>query len=249
MTGKTRPPTAAELRDIYTGGERTLEDEQRALRDDLRNGILDDLLTDEDEAKGDEVSQPTGNPAEERSAVRVPDVIMHVLESRDRQELIDLAEMLHRQRSSGRVLTLVFHTPVGDAKCDVGWCSIRAERLEDAKEMLFVKVRSDASNFAPNPGSRLEISFAQYPGRLSVTCLTAPQQLYPGIDLMCFLPDSYAMEKNGKLRKGAPSVVSGRPSDDVDDRGEPIISGENADDEDDETADIRTDVSFDVARV
>lgn len=129
-------------------------------------------------------------------------------------------------------LTLVFHTPIGDVRTSVNWSSHPPDNLSRARDLLLILVRTSAATFSPNPGSDLEISFAEYPDRprLKVTCLAPPMKLYAGVgvDLLCFLPHSEAVEKTGQLKEGAPSVVSGRPSTRVDEDGEPLVDGEKA---------------------
>lgn len=154
---------------------------------------------------------------------RTPEVITKLLASPARDELLGIANMLEAvSRSSYRI---IFHTPVGDIKCQVSWLSQAPGVILRSEGMFFVKMRSDAMVFTPRPGAVFDIGFEGTDGRLAVVCLAEPQRLYPGVDLLCFMPHNSAVEKNGRLKEDAPSVVSGKPSNEVV-NGEPVVSGE-----------------------
>jgi hypothetical protein len=165
------------------------------------------------------------------AGIRIPPVLVQLLGTEAESELLAVAKCLSDR--TRKKLTLVFHTPIGDVKSPVAWSSAEPMHLHRVKHLLLIMVRSSESMFAPHPGSELEISFLEHRDspRVRVLCLAPPMQLYPGvgIDLLCFLPQSASVEKQGVLHDGVPSVVSGRPSDRVDDEtGEPIAEGEKS---------------------
>jgi hypothetical protein len=156
----------------------------------------------------------------------LPPAVLRVLNSPDRAELIEVAKMLDQGSKSERFI--IFYTPVGDIKCRINWQSCEPDNLRGNENLFFVKMRSSDVAFTPKSGALFEIGFVGYAHKFEVVCLAPPQQLYPGVDLMCFLPHNPPMEKNGKLREGAPSIVSGAPSDMVDTAGEPVVAGEKS---------------------
>ena len=206
--------------------------------DQLRDGDTSDLHDDDDEREAIEdaavresLRRPTsvelGPP---QQAVLMPPVLRRIFGTPAEDELMALAGLL--DPANRKTLTLVYHTPIGDVRTPVNWSSHAPENIAKARDLLLMMVRSADSAFAPNPGAEIEISFAEHKDRprLRVVCLAAPQRLYPGVavDLLCFLPQTATVEKNGKLNEKAPSVVSGLPSDDVDDTGEPVVHGEKS---------------------
>lgn len=154
----------------------------------------------------------------------VPDVIRRVLESEDRGELLEVARLLDAAAKTER--NIVFYTPIGAVKCRINWRSASPDDLRRTDGIMFVKLRSSAVSFVPKIGAAFDVGFEDYDGRLHVICL-AMQQLYPGVDLLCFMLHTPTMEKQGVLRDGAPSVVSGKPSVDVD-NGEPVAENEKS---------------------
>lgn len=152
----------------------------------------------------------------------IPVEILDVLNSAERNELMEVARQLRRSQEHER--TLLFITPVGAIKCTVNWMSCQPKDISTSS-MFFVKTRANALAFIPNPGAVFDISFEGYPGRTKVMCLAEPQRLYPGVDLLCFMPHTPGMEKTGKLNDQAPSVVSGKPSTTVVE-DEPVVEGE-----------------------
>jgi hypothetical protein len=149
-----------------------------------------------------------------------------VLTSPDRAELIEVAKMLDQGSKQERFI--IFLTPYGDIRCRINWQSCEPENLRGSENIFFVKMRSSDVAFTPKSGAHFEIGFSGYAHTFEMVCLAPPQQLYPGVDLMCFLPHNPAMEKNGKLKEGTPSVVSGAPSNTVDPAGEPVVEGEKS---------------------
>ena len=212
----------------------------------LRNGDYSDLHTEEDEVIAEEeeaaLQSLREDPAEEvvpkeeappQEAPRLPAVLQRIFGTDAEEELMAVAHLL--DPAARKELTLVFHTDIGDVRCPINWCSMKPSHLHRAQDLLLVMVRSRASMFVPKPGAELEISILDENGRqsphLGVVCLSGPMQLYPkvGVDLLAFLPQPKEdVEKNGKLAPKAPSVVSGRPSDDIDGAGEPIVHGEKS---------------------
>lgn len=188
-------------------------DETRELLRALRSGLTEDDVPITEAA-------PAAIPAQRE--VSVPDVILAVLNSDSRRELVEVARMLSETSERG----LIFHTAVGDIHCRINWRSAHPAEIKD--ELLIVKLRTSATTFIPKPGSIFEISFDDYAGRITVLCASTPCRLYPGVDLLCFIPQTTAMEKTGRLNEGAPSTVSGRPSDTVDAAGEPLVDGEKS---------------------
>lgn len=156
----------------------------------------------------------------------MPEVIARVLASPEGPELVEVARLLDKASATER--NIIFFTPVGDIKCRINWRSCSPSDLAKSGELFLIKLRSSSVAFVPKPGAVFDIGFEDYAGRISVVCLAPPQQLYPGVDLMCFLPHNSAMEKTGRLNDGAPSVVSGNPSDTVSKEGEPIVEHEKA---------------------
>ena len=151
-----------------------------------------------------------------------PPVIRLVMESDARDELVAVASMLRTSRSK----TMNFILPgLGKVRCEVGWVSCDSNRIQEV-DLIFVKVRSKTMPFVPEPGATLRVSFDDSKVLADVVCLCAPQTIYPGVDLLVFMPHNHvAMEKTGKLQEGVPSVVSGEPSTHVVD-GEPVSGKE-----------------------
>lgn len=216
MSRRTSPPSAS---DDIRSGQRIPEDENIELIRNLRAGLELDPYRQPPETTSDTTDHKP-------SATVIPSVIERVLASSDRNELIEVAKMLDQETARDRAI--IFHTPVGDIRCRINWQSCEPENLRGSESIFFVKMRASDVAFTPKSGASFEIGFTGYAHRFSVMCLTPPQQLYPGVDLMCFLPHNPAMEKNGKLQEGAPSVVSGAPSDRVDSSGEPVVEGEKS---------------------
>jgi hypothetical protein len=158
------------------------------------------------------------------SVMSIPDVIARVLASDDRGELLEVARLLDAAQQSER--SIIFYTPIGAVKCRINWRSASPEDLRKTEGLMFVKLRSSSVTFVPDAGAVFDVGFEDYDGRIRVMCM-AQQQLYPGVDLLCFMLHTRAMEKQGVLRDGAPSVVSGKPSAAVD-NDEPVAENEKA---------------------
>ena len=173
---------------------------------------------------------PAVTPLSSAPQPEVPPLITRVLASPDRGELLEVARMLDQGSKQDR--HIIFHTPIGDIKCRINWQSCEPEQLKGSENIFFVKMRSADVAFTPKSGAVFEIGFAGYARTFPMVCLAPPQQLYPGVDLMCFLPHNLAMEKTGKLADGSPSIVSGEPSNTTDKLGEPIVDGEKSASED-----------------
>lgn len=203
------------------------------------------MFTDEDEVEAqedeearasirrqaaDEGGVPSSTSVSKSDEVKLPPVLQRIFGTPEEDELLAVAKILDARNS--KKLTLVFHTPIGDVKIPVTWSSASPDGLHRCRDLLLIMVRSSDSMFIPNPGSKLQISFWEHQDapRLWVTCLAPPMQLYAGvgIDLLCFLPENDVVEKTGRLKDGAPSVVSGQPSTGVDDFGEPVVEGEKS---------------------
>lgn len=164
--------------------------------------------------------KPTGDILAETSTIPVE--ILDVLKSPERQELIEVAQLL--RRSQYQAQTMLFVTPLGDIKCTVNWMSCRPHQI-NPNSMFFVKTRANTLAFIPKPGAEFDIAFEGVKGSVRVVCLAEPLRLYPGVDLLCFMPHTPFVEKTGQLKDGAPSVVSGKPATTfVDD--EPVVDGE-----------------------
>jgi hypothetical protein len=170
-----------------------------------------------------EEDEPGGQPTPE--GCEVPNEILTLLRGPLAEELRALARAMLR-RDGRRV---VFHTPVGDIRCPVTWVSHTPGQLGTDSRLILMHVNAKEAAFTPNVGTTLELSFENFPRRELVLCLSAPITIYPGVDLLCFLPySSPAMEKNGKTQEKAPSALSGEPSDRVDSAtGEPLAGDES----------------------
>jgi hypothetical protein len=152
----------------------------------------------------------------------IPVEIIDVLKSPERQELIEVAQLL--RRSQYHAQTMLFVTPLGDIKCTVNWMSCRPHQI-NPNSMFFVKTRANTLAFIPKPGAEFDIAFEGVKGSVRVVCLAEPLRLYPGVDLLCFMPHTPFVEKTGQLKEGVPSVVSGKPSTTIVD-DEPVADGE-----------------------
>lgn len=152
----------------------------------------------------------------------IPVEILDVLKSPERQELIEVAQLL--RRSQYHAQTMLFVTPLGDIKCTVNWMSCQPYQI-NPNSMFFVKTRANTLAFIPKPGAEFDIAFEGVKGSVRVVCLAEPLRLYPGVDLLCFMPHTPFVEKTGQLKDSAPSVVSGKPSTAVVD-DEPVADGE-----------------------
>jgi hypothetical protein len=178
-------------------------------------------------------SKPTGD---------IPVEILDVLKSPDRQELVEVAQLLRRSQYHSQ--TMLFVTPLGDIKCTVNWMSCSPHQI-NPNSMFFVKTRANTLAFIPKPGAEFDIAFEGAKGSARVVCLAEPLRLYPGVDLLCFMPHTPFVEKTGQLKDGAPSVVSGKPATAVID-DEPVVDGEQPMRK--EAFSIRQSVDFDKVR-
>jgi hypothetical protein len=171
-----------------------------------------------------EALPPTSKPINEipTEIPSIPVEILDVLKSPERQELIEVAQLLRRSQYHSQ--TMLFVTPLGDIKCTVNWMSCRPHQI-NPNNMFFVKTRANTLAFIPKPGAEFDIAFEGVKGSVRVVCLAEPLRLYPGVDLLCFMPHTPFVEKTGQLKDGAPSVVSGKPATAVID-DEPVVDGE-----------------------
>lgn len=200
-------------------------DETKSVPGDATRALLRQLRnSDDDERDNKPINAKVSAAPSSTSAV--PPSIANVLVSPARGELIEIAKMLEQGAKQERFL--IFYTPVGDIRCRINWQSCEPKDLHNNDNLFFVKMRSADVAFTPKAGAAFNIGFAGYAHSFSVVCLAPPQQLYPGVDLLCFLRQNSSMEKNGKLNEGAPSVVTGKPSNAVTADGEPIVKGEEA---------------------
>ena len=207
---------------------------QRIPGDDLTDvlqSINDGLSIPEADDDGDDIPADESATREESTPAYVdrreppsdiPVAILDVLKSPERQELIEMAQLL--RRSQDHTKTMLFLTPLGDIKCTVNWMSCRPSEI-NSSSMFFVKTRANSLAFIPKPGAVFDIAFEDNSNSVKVICLVEPQRIYPGVDLLCFMPHNQFMEKTGQLKEEAPSVVSGKPSTHVVD-GEPVAEGE-----------------------
>lgn len=154
--------------------------------------------------------------------VTLPEVVVDVLRSPERDELIAVARTLRQARREPQ--SIVFHLQQGDIKCRYMWANVRLDALT-GDQMYVIKLRSVDMVFTPKPGTVLDIRTEPSGPAVSVVCLAAPLPIYPGIDLLCFMLHNDPMQKDGKLKEDAPSVVSGKPSTRVV-NGEPVAEGE-----------------------
>lgn len=97
--------------------------------------------------------------------------------------------------------------------------------------LIFVVVDPDRLSFTPKIGMSLRMSRKETTGFVDVICLSPPVKLTVGlgIDLMCFVRQAPAMEKNGKVETdgNVVSVVSDRPATRIDRAtGEPVADDE-----------------------
>jgi hypothetical protein len=217
----TRPTDLDSLRH----GDPTNEDATANLLRDLRNGFdddLDDSLTSSEPERSDPITAPTATPS---PGVNVPEVVARVLAGACRQEFIEIAKLLDAEAESFRYIRFV--TPIGDIRCRINWISCAPSDIK-VDGMFFIKVRAGDMMFTPKPGATFDVGFDGYPDRVvSVVCLAEPQRLYPGVDLLCFMAHNRLVEKTGRLKEGAPSVVSGGASNSVQ-GGEPVLNTERA---------------------
>lgn len=196
--------------------------------DDMRRGHTDDVMED-DELKEEldkmemfrkavKPAKPVDPPSEleltdtrqapQRAApeVKIPPALAKLFGTEAEAELMAVANLLDPSKSRG--ITMIFHTTVGDVKCPVKWVNTDLHGIARSEDLLLVIVRSSESMFVPTPGAELPVSFVREDGaksgELMVTNLSHPMRLYPGvgIDLMCFLPHTSQVEKNGKVPDG-----------------------------------------------
>lgn len=220
LARRTKPPTSREELEAILGSDEPILDEVASLMMRLRDGDTSDIEDDPEDIPG--VDSHT--VAADTHSADLPQAIQRVLASVDRQELISVAEFMLTRRK----MTLIFHTSQGDARVGVDWCSARPGDIERWDALVLVKVVAGITSFAPNPGSTLDISFEGFNGRTKVIALAPPQRLYTGVDVLCFLPHSQVMEKQGVVKQGTPSVVSNLPSVGTDEAGEPVAAGEKS---------------------
>lgn len=228
MQGPRTPEEFDREASLMSRGQRIPGDATTDILRDIRSGVdIEEVDGSEPEPEPptpssialDVVSKPA-QPSKPHP--NIPVEILDVLDSPERAELLEVAKMLRRSQDS--MHTMIFRTPIGDIKCPVNWMSCRPIDIND-DSMFFVKTRPNSLAFIPKPGAVFDIAFEGMRGEARVVCLAPPQRLYPGVDLLCFMPHTPFMEKTGQLKEGAPSVVSGDPSTKIVD-GEPVADGE-----------------------
>lgn len=151
-------------------------------------------------------------------------------------DLVGFAEyILRRDKCDTQVF---FQTEVGVIRLQA--IAISGEPATAALDsLIFVVVDPERLSFTPKIGMSLRMSRKETAGFVDVICLSPPVKLTVGlgIDLMCFVRQAPAMEKNGKVETDGHvvSVISGRPATRIDRvTGEPI-----AEDDDEIPADIK----------
>lgn len=204
------------------GTNRDAADDTIDLLRELRSESEDDDNDDDDAddaASASQTIEPLVRPS-------VHETIQRVWDSPEGAELLAVARAIE-ERSKSRT-SLVFHTPVGDVRVPV--VEVNGDPSSMPPTSLFtVTLRDSGDSFRPKPGVPLIVSLNRSGKQVTVTCLAEPAKLYKGlgIDLLCFVTQDSPVEKNGKLKEDAPSVVSGDPSTTVD-QGEPVARGEKA---------------------
>lgn len=155
----------------------------------------------------------------------IPGVIQRVLNGPHKAELVAVATMLEAENQRQR--SMRFPTPIGIIRCRINWISCEPRDIV-RQGLFFVKMPTtdQVQMFVPTPGAQIQVGFDDAEEIFDVVCLAEPQQIYPGVDLLCFMSHTSPVEKNGKLNDHAPSVVSGEPSDSVK-QGEPVRSDES----------------------
>jgi len=136
----------------------------------------------------EDVKVKVTSSAPRNTATEIPNAIRLALKSAHKDELVEIAKFLNN--SAETKLTMVFHTPLGEARCRVEWMSVAPHALGKSTDLLLVKTRVDDSvfTFTPATGAELTVSVSGYPDKMVVTCIAPPQKLYPGVNIMCFLP-------------------------------------------------------------
>lgn len=214
----TSPP--AQLANVFHN------DGSNPMTEDVTNELLNSLRQGQDAG----VSATAAYQFERRVAItaspesNVHEVLRRVWLSADGAELLAVARVIEERGASSN--SLVFHTPVGDVRIAV--VDVNGDPASLPPTSLFtVTVRDSNESFRPIPGVPMLVSLNRSNRRVMVTCLAEPAKLYKGlgIDLLCFVTQGLQVEKNGKIKEGAPSVVSGEPSVKTD-NGEPVALGE-----------------------
>lgn len=205
-------PPPVDIKDVIESAEKLAEFDQEIAKHQIHSQQPNDLTGESNNL--DNVGF--------REINNVPVEIMDVLKSPERQELIEVAQLLRRSQYQSQ--TMLFVTPLGDIRCTVNWMSCRPHQI-NPNSMFFVKTRANTLAFIPKPGAEFDIAFEGVKGSVRVVCLAEPLRLYPGVDLLCFMPHTPFVEKTGQLKDGAPSVVSGKPSTTIV-ADEPVVDGE-----------------------
>jgi len=143
-------------------------------------------------------------------------------------DLVGFAEyIVRRERCDTQVF---FQTEVGVIRLQA--IAISGEPATvPLDSLIFVVVDPERLSFTPKIGMSLRMSRKETTGFVDVICLSPPVKLTVGlgIDLMCFVRQAPAMEKNGKVETDGSivSVVSDRPATRIDRAtGEPVADDE-----------------------
>lgn len=189
-------------------------------------------------AFGPPLSKQAPEPAEEKAATirgpvtpepSVPEAISKALRGQWRNALVQMAEFLGEQSfqqvSRGKPTTVIFHLAgIGGYSCPV-----LADEYRDG--VLVLVIEKGTSQLTPDPMSVMDMTFGPKLERKKMTFVAGPLPLPSGFPFDLFLFVDYndpAMIKTGKLHDDAPSVVSGEPSDNVSEEGEPVKGTEKA---------------------
>jgi len=182
--------------------------------------IQADLLSD----GADEFTPTTLSlvPSREEHAQEIPSVVLAALKTHP-AEVEAAASMLLSSRNTPRLL---FSLPVGDFMFRHLWSSQSVKELQHG-DTLLVRVRSSEMSFSPRVGAVMSLAEEKSPNDCVTVQSVAKVTEYAGVDMLVFIVlESVAMQKEGRIAQGAPSVVSGRPSTKIVDN-EPLADDES----------------------
>lgn len=179
---------------------------------------LRDFLNNNDDDIEDftEVALPRTTPVEP-----VPRLVSTLLSGPNKDDFLKFAKWFHAATSGESSVEVGVETNVGLVRFSaISW--------NEHQGLLRLLVDSSRMPFAPTPLTSLRIRHGDVV--IAVTCVSALSPIFPGtkfceivfvIDGKESLIQNTRMEKDARLKENAPSIVSGRPSDDTE-SGEPI---------------------------
>jgi hypothetical protein len=215
-----------------------MDDQLEPNKEHTRRNQLKDMLDADSEFDAIEAPAPRmpiaagfslhGDAKPTPMSTEVHPTVAKVQEMGKMADLVGFAEyIVRRDKCDTQVF---FETEVGVIRLQAIAISDEPSKAP-VDSLIFVVVDPERLSFTPKIGMSLRMSRKETTGFADVICLSPPVKLTVGlgIDLMCFVRQAPAMEKNGKVETdgNVVSVVSDRPATRIDRAtGEPVADDE-----------------------